>query len=133
MLACLPQVQDFVGLMHGQIKTKTWFACNSFLWTIFMKYLLPLLLMYTFWCKNITVNSEIIACIYYCDLVILDWNAILILAILRTILFNSYKKFQNGSLNHCDYNPVAFFAILKTFQKFLNLRYLLLDGDWFCF
>ena len=41
----------------------------------------------------ITVNSEIIACIYYCDFVILDLNAFSMFTILRKILLNSYKIF----------------------------------------
>ena len=63
-----------------------------------------------------TVNLEIIACNYYCDFVILDLNAILIFTILRNILFNSYKIFQNASLNYCVYTSVAFLAIIKTSQ-----------------
>ena len=55
-----------------------------------------------------TVNSEIIACIYYCDFVILNLNA------KNHVLINSYEVFK--SLHHCVYNPVAFFAIIKTSQ-----------------
>ena len=43
------------------------------------------------------VNWEIIACIYYCDFVILDLNAI----------FNFYESY------YCVYNSVAIFAIIK--------------------
>ena len=61
----------------------------------------------------LTVNSGNIVCIYYSDFVILDLNAILIFTILRKILLNSYKIFQNASLHYCVYNSVAFFAIMK--------------------
>ena len=65
---------------------------------------------------EVTVNREIVASNFYCDFVILNSNAISLFAILRKILFNSYKKLQNASLNYCDYNPISFFAMIKTSQ-----------------
>ena len=65
---------------------------------------------------HITVNSEIFEFIYYNDFVILDLYLILIFTILRKILFNLYKMFQNASLNYCVYNSVTLFAIIKTSQ-----------------
>ena len=48
-------------------------------------------------------------------------------------MFNSYKKFENVSSNYCDYNPVAFYAIIKKSQKFLNLQYIKTESKFLPF
>ena len=38
-------------------------------------------------------------------------------------MLNSYKIFQNESLNHCVYKFVAFFAIISEFTEFNHLYF----------
>ena len=63
-----------------------------------------------------TVNSEIIACIYYWECLNGDENVSFIFAVFQKVSHKITAKFRNVSSNFGDYNPFSLFAIIKTSQ-----------------